>query len=60
MVIGEDAFAVVEIIKRLQEGATVALLLDRPPPSSAVDVNLFGRPFKASVAAYRYRRPVSR
>jgi lauroyl/myristoyl acyltransferase len=56
MVIGQDAFAVVEIIKRLQDGATVALLVDRPPAASAADVKLFGRRFKASVAAAELAR----
>jgi predicted exporter/lauroyl/myristoyl acyltransferase len=56
LVIGHDMFAVVEVIKRLQDGATVALLVDRPPPSSAVPVQLFGRPFKASVAAAELAR----
>lgn len=50
LVVGRDAFAFVEIIKRLQAGEVVALLVDRPPPPSAVDVRLFGRPFRASVA----------
>ena len=44
LVVGKDAFAFVEIIKRLQEGATVALLVDRPPAPTAVNVKLFGRP----------------
>jgi KDO2-lipid IV(A) lauroyltransferase len=56
LVIGDDTFAVVEVIKRLQDGATVALLVDRPPPSSAVTVKLFGRPFRASVAAAELAR----
>ena len=38
LVVGEDAFAFIEIIKRLQAGATVALLLDRPPAPTAVNV----------------------
>ena len=50
LVVGQDAFAFVEIIKRLQEGATVALLVDRPPPNSAVEVEFMGRPFRASIA----------
>ncbi len=50
LVIGRDAFAVVEIIKRLQDGACVAMLIDRPPPTSSVPVTLAGRPFMASVA----------
>jgi lauroyl/myristoyl acyltransferase len=56
LVVGEDAFAFVEIIKRLQEGATVALLVDRPPAPTAVTVELFGRPFQASVAAAELAR----
>jgi uncharacterized protein len=56
LVVGEDAFAFVEIIKRLQAGATVALLVDRPPPPTAVTVGLFGRPFQASVAAAELAR----
>jgi predicted exporter/lauroyl/myristoyl acyltransferase len=50
LVIGQDAFAFVEVIQRLQAGAVVALLVDRPPPNSAVAVELFGRPFQASIA----------
>jgi predicted exporter/lauroyl/myristoyl acyltransferase len=56
LVVGEDAFAFVEIIKRLQTGATVALLVDRPPPASAVNVELFGQPFPASIAAAELAR----
>ena len=50
LVIGRDPFAFVEIIRRLEAGETVALLVDRPPASSAVEVTLFKRPFLASVA----------
>ena len=32
-------------------GATVALLVDRPPAATAVNVKLFGRNFAASIAA---------
>ncbi|MGA3267177.1 MAG: MMPL family transporter [Verrucomicrobiota bacterium] len=56
LVVGEDAFAFVEIIKRLQAGATVALLVDRPPPPTAVTVDLFGRPFLASIAVAELAR----
>jgi lauroyl/myristoyl acyltransferase len=56
VVVGNDAFAFVEVIKRLQEGATVAVLVDRPSAPSAVRVNLFGRPFLASVAAAELAR----
>lgn len=56
LVVGENAFAIVEIIKRLQAGATVALLVDRPPAATAVNVKLFGRDFAASIAAAELAR----
>jgi lauroyl/myristoyl acyltransferase len=56
LVIGEDPFASVEIIRRLEAGATVALLMDRPPAGGRVMVELFGRPFEASVAAAELAR----
>jgi KDO2-lipid IV(A) lauroyltransferase len=56
LVIGRDPFAFVEIIRRLEAGATVALLIDRPPKTSAVEVQLFGRPFAASIAAAELAR----
>jgi lauroyl/myristoyl acyltransferase len=56
LVVGKDAFAFVEIIKRLQAGATVALLVDRPPAPTAVHVELFGRNFAASIAAAELAR----
>ena len=56
LVIGEDPFAFVEIIRRLEAGATVALLIDRPPSRTGVTVNFFGRPFVASIAAAELAR----
>ena len=56
LVIGEDPFAFLEVIKHLEAGATVALLVDRPPPARSVTVQLFGRPFAASVAAAELAR----
>lgn len=56
LVVGNDNFAFVEVIKRLQEGATVALLIDRPTAPTAVRVELFGRPFLASIAAAELAR----
>jgi uncharacterized protein len=56
LVIGNDAFAFVEVIKRLQSGAVIALLVDRPPPPSAVPVELFGQTFPASIAAAELAR----
>jgi len=51
VVVGSDPFAFIEVIRRLQEGALVALLIDRPQPAGTVEVTLFDRPFRASVAA---------
>ena len=56
LVIGDDPFAFLEIIRRLEAGATVALLVDRPPPPTAVTVELFGQPFSASIAAAELAR----
>jgi KDO2-lipid IV(A) lauroyltransferase len=56
LVIGGNGFDFVEIIKRLQDGANVALLIDRPPAAKAVAVQLFGRPFAASIAAAELAR----
>lgn len=56
LVVGKDAFAIVEIIKRLQAGATVALLMDRPPAGTAATVKLFGRDFAASIAVAELAR----
>jgi len=50
LVIGENPFAFVEVIRRLEAGATVALLVDRPLAASAVTVKLFGHRFAASIA----------
>lgn len=50
LVIGRDAFAFLEIIKRLEAGATVAMLVDRPPGPSGVEIRFCGRPFLASLA----------
>ena len=56
LVIRDDPFTFLEIIRRLEAGATVALLIDRPPAPTAVTVELFGRPFAASVAAAELAR----
>ena len=56
IVIGSDLFAFVEIIKLLQEGATIALLIDRPPDTAATTVELFGKPFRAALAAAELAR----
>ena len=56
IVIGHDPFAFVEVVKRLQDGGTMALLVDRPPESVATPVEFFGRPFKAAIAAAELAR----
>jgi KDO2-lipid IV(A) lauroyltransferase len=56
LVIGNDPMAFVEVIRRLEAGATVALLVDRPPPPTAITVELFGQPFPASIAAAELAR----
>ncbi|MFA6545737.1 MAG: lysophospholipid acyltransferase family protein, partial [Limisphaerales bacterium] len=56
LLVGEDPFAFVEIIKRMNAGGAVALLLDRPAEKSAVEVELLGRPFLVSNAAAELAR----
>jgi lauroyl/myristoyl acyltransferase len=56
LVIGSDPFAFVEIIRRLEAGSVVALLIDRPSVSTTVNVDLFGKPFPASIAAAELAR----
>jgi KDO2-lipid IV(A) lauroyltransferase len=56
IVVGENPFAFVEIIKHLQEGAVMAILLDRPMTASRVTVDFFGRPFHAAQAAAELAR----
>ena len=56
LVVGDDPFAFVEVIRRLEKGAVVALLVDRPAESSAVPVTLFGHSFRASIAAAELAR----
>lgn len=56
IVVGQDAFSVLEIIRRLQEGAAIAMLIDRPVGASGVEIKLFGRPYHASIAAAELAR----
>jgi len=57
LIIGEGDFAFVEVIKRLQAGADLALSLDRPPERGVgVPVTFFGRSFEASLAAAELAR----
>jgi uncharacterized protein len=56
LIIGQDSFAFLEVIKRLQAGAALAISLDRPPQRSGVAVELFGHPFEASAGAAELAR----
>jgi KDO2-lipid IV(A) lauroyltransferase len=56
LVVGTDPFAFVDIIRRLEGGAVIAVLIDRPLASTSATVNLFGRPFSASTAAAELAR----
>jgi len=56
LIVGDDPFAFVEVIRRLAAGGVVALLLDRPAEKSAARVEFFGRPFLASTAAAELAR----
>jgi predicted RND superfamily exporter protein/lauroyl/myristoyl acyltransferase len=56
LIIGQDSFAFVEVIKKLQAGADLALSLDRPPDRGGVPVKFFGHPFEASPAAAELAR----
>jgi lauroyl/myristoyl acyltransferase len=56
LIIGEDSFAFVEVIKKLQAGGDLAVSLDRPPDRGGVPVEFFGHPFEASLAAAELAR----
>jgi predicted RND superfamily exporter protein/lauroyl/myristoyl acyltransferase len=56
LIIGQDSFAFVEVIKQLQAGAALAISLDRPPAKGGVMVELFGHPFEAPLAAAELAR----
>ena len=56
LALGDNPFAAVEIIRRLEANSSVALLMDRPPAATAARVRLFGRPFDASISAAELAR----
>ncbi len=56
LALGENPFAAVEIIRRLEANNAVALLMDRPPAATAAPVSLFGKPFAASISAAELAR----
>jgi KDO2-lipid IV(A) lauroyltransferase len=56
LALGNDPFGAVEIVRRLEANHSVALLMDRPPSGTSVRVELFGRPFDASISAAELAR----
>jgi lauroyl/myristoyl acyltransferase len=56
LALGNDPFGAVEIVRRLETNNSVALLMDRPPAGTGVRVELFGRPFDASISAAELAR----
>ncbi len=56
LIIGQDEFAFIEVIKQLQDGAALAISIDRPPERGSVPVEFFGQPFRASNAAAELAR----
>lgn len=50
LVVGDQPFAFVEVVRRLSDRGLVALLADRPSPPTAVPADFFGRGFAASRA----------
>jgi predicted RND superfamily exporter protein/predicted LPLAT superfamily acyltransferase len=56
LIIGQDSFAFVEVIKRLQAGEALAISLDRPAARGGVPIEFFGQTFDAPVAAAELAR----
>ncbi len=56
LIIGDDGFAFVEVIKQLQAGGDMAVSLDRPPERGGVPVEFFEKQFEASLAAAELAR----
>jgi len=56
LLIGKDAFALLEVIQRLQSGAYLAISVDGPAHHGHVLVDFFGNPFAASPVAAELAR----
>lgn len=56
LALGDNPFGAVEIVRRLEANSSVALLMDRPPAGTSVRVNLFSKPFDASISAAELAR----
>jgi lauroyl/myristoyl acyltransferase len=50
IVIRRDPFSFLEVLRQLEQGAAVALLVDRPPAGTAIPVTLFGAQLDVSLA----------
>jgi lauroyl/myristoyl acyltransferase len=57
LIIGEDSFAFVEVIKQLQAGADLAVSLDRPPDRGGVPVEFFGHRSRRRWPRRNWRAP---
>jgi KDO2-lipid IV(A) lauroyltransferase len=56
LVVGENPFQFVEVIKRLQDGGVVAILVDRPPIEAAVPSPFLGGTTGANIATAELAR----
>ena len=56
LIVGQDSFALVEVIKQLQAGAALAIAIDRPGARGAARVELFGQPFDAPMTVAELAR----
>jgi uncharacterized protein len=56
IVIQRDPFAFLEVLRQLEAGSVVALLVDRPTAATAVPVTLFGHVLEASLAPVELAR----
>ncbi len=56
LIVGQDSFALVEVIKQLQAGAALAIAIDRPGARGAARVALFGQPFDAPMTVAELAR----
>jgi lauroyl/myristoyl acyltransferase len=56
LALGDNPFAAVEVIRRLETNNAIALLMDRPPEATAIPVTLFGRQLMASISAAELAR----
>lgn len=56
VVISNEQFGFVKLIRHLEAGGVAAMLMDRPSSSTGIEVEFFGQPFRASVAVAELAR----